>query len=72
MKDITLLETSPQSAVYTQIYRLPKSWKFQFKEFRDSNLGVLGQNDIWVLASWPGIKNIISGKVMASLKSRLW
>jgi hypothetical protein len=37
-------------------------------EFQDSHLGVLGQNDIWVLVSWLGIKYIIKGKVMASPK----
>jgi hypothetical protein len=43
-----------------------------FKEFRDSNLGALGKNDIWVLAPWPSIKNTIRGKVVASLKFGLW
>jgi hypothetical protein len=28
------------------------------------------KNDIWVQALWPGIKNIIRGKVMALPKSR--
>jgi hypothetical protein len=44
----------------------------QFWEFWDSNLGVLGQNDIWVLVSRPSTKNNIRGKVMASPKSRSW
>ncbi len=35
-------------------------------------MGVLGQNDIWVLAPWLGTKNIIRGKVVVSLKSKLW
>jgi hypothetical protein len=39
MRDTTLLETSPQSEVCTQSYELPKSWKYKFKEFWDSNLG---------------------------------
>jgi hypothetical protein len=43
-----------------------------FKEFRDSNLGVPGQNDIWVLVPWPCIKNNIRGKVVGSLKSGPW
>ncbi len=30
------------------------------------NLGVLGQNDIWVQAPWPDIENTIRGKVVAS------
>jgi hypothetical protein len=38
----------------------------QFREFWDSNLGDLGQNDIWVLAPWPNTKNTIRGKVVAS------
>ncbi len=40
-----------------------------FENFGTLNLGVLGQNDIWVLALWLGTKNIIRGKVMASPKS---
>jgi hypothetical protein len=38
-------------------------------------LGILGlsrQNDIWVLALWPGTKNIIRGKVVASPKFGPW
>jgi len=41
-------------------------------------LGILGisrlwgQNDIWMLILWPGTKNIIRGKVVASPKSRPW
>jgi len=31
-------------------------------------MGVPGQNDIWVLAPWPNVENIIRGKVVASLK----
>jgi hypothetical protein len=50
---ITLLETSLQSEVFKQSYGPPKSRESQFREFRDSNLGVSGQNDIWVLAPWP-------------------
>ncbi len=34
--------------------------------------GVLRQNDIWVLISWPEIKYTIWGKVVASQKSRSW
>jgi len=30
--------------------------------FETLNLGVLGQNDIWVLALWPGAENIIRGR----------
>jgi hypothetical protein len=38
-----------------------------FGNFGTSNLGIPRQNDIWVQASWPGIKNnIIRGKVMVS------
>jgi len=43
-----------------------------FWEFRDSHLGVLGQNDIWVLVAWLGTKYIIKGKVVASPKFGLW
>jgi len=68
----TLLQTSSQSKVYTQSYGPSKSWKSQLWEFQDSHLGVLGQNDIWVLVLWPGTKYIIRGKVVASPKSRPW
>jgi hypothetical protein len=57
-----LLETSFQSKVYTQSYGPPNLQKSQFKEFRDSNLKVPGQNDIWVLAPWLGIENTIKGE----------
>ncbi len=43
-----------------------------FKNFGTLKLGVLGQNDIWVQALWPGIYNPVKGKVVASPKSRLW
>jgi hypothetical protein len=43
-----------------------KSREFQFRKIWDSNLGVLGQNDIWVLALWPGRYNIIRGRLVAS------
>jgi hypothetical protein len=44
-----------------------------------SNFGNFGtptwgprQNDFWVLAPWPGTKNTVRGKVVASPKSRPW
>ncbi len=64
--------TSPHSEVCTQSYGPPKSRKSQFRAFRDSHLGVPGQNDIWVLAPWPGTNNTIRGKVVASPKSKPW
>jgi hypothetical protein len=33
-----------------------------FENFGTPNLGVPGQNDIWVLALWPGPYNIIMGR----------
>jgi hypothetical protein len=42
------------------------------KVARVSIVGILGQNDIWVLVPWPGIEYTIRGKVMASLKSGPW
>jgi hypothetical protein len=42
------------------------------REFQGSNLGIVGQNDIWVLVPWLEIKNIIRGKVVASPKSKPW
>jgi len=49
-----LLKSSSQSEVFTQSYQPPKLWEPELWEFQDSHLGVLGQNDIWVLVSWPG------------------
>jgi len=54
--------TSPQLEVCTQSYGPPKSRKSQFREFRDSNFRVPGQNDIWVLVLWPGTENSIRGE----------
>jgi hypothetical protein len=33
-----------------------------FRNFETSNLGVLKQSEIWVLALWPDIKNTIRGR----------
>jgi len=62
-----LLQTSSQSEVYTWNYGPPKSWESQLWQFRDSHLGVLRQNAIWMRASWRGAQYIIRGKVVASL-----
>ncbi len=62
----TLLETLFQLEACTQSYGPPKLKESQFREFQGSNLGVLRQNDIWVLVSWLGIDNIIRGKVVIS------
>jgi hypothetical protein len=43
-----------------------------FRNFGTPNLGVSGQNDIWVLALWPSTKNTMRGKVVASRKSGPW
>jgi hypothetical protein len=72
IRAITFLQISPQLEVFTQNYGPPKLQEFQFREFRDSHLGVPGRNDIWVLAPWLGTKNTIRGKVVASPKSGLW
>jgi hypothetical protein len=43
-----------------------------FGDFKTPNLGVLGQNDIWVLAPWLGPKITMRGKVVASFKFGPW
>jgi hypothetical protein len=48
--------------VWKKIYGPPKLRESQFWNFQDFNLGILGQNDIRVLALWPGTKNNIRGK----------
>ncbi len=40
--------------VCTQSYGTLKLWESQFREFRDSHLGVSRQNDIWMLVPWLG------------------
>jgi hypothetical protein len=50
----------------------PKLRESQIWEFRDSHLGVPGQNAIWMWASWRGTKYIIRGKVVASPKFESW
>jgi hypothetical protein len=71
-KTTTFLQTSSQSEVYMESYGLPKLWESQLWEFRDFQLGILGQNDIWALVSWPNTKYVIRGKVVPSLKFRPW
>jgi len=63
----TFLQTSSQLEVYTQSYGPLKLQKSQLWEFRDSHLGVLRQNDIWVLVMWPCIEYTIKGKVVAQV-----
>jgi hypothetical protein len=55
-----------------QSYGAPKSRESELWEFWDSHLGVLGQNAIWMWASWEGTEYIIRGKVVASPKSGPW
>jgi hypothetical protein len=63
-------------------FRLHFNWRFaqkvmglqnygspNLRNFRTPNLRVLGQNDVWVLAPWQNIKNIIKGKVVISSSS---
>jgi hypothetical protein len=70
-KATTLLQPSFQLDAKNN-YGPPKLQKPQFREFWDSNLGILRQNNIWVLALWLGINNTIRGKVVASFKSEPW
>ncbi len=55
-----------------EVMGLQSRGSLHFKNFGTPNLGVLGQNDIWVLASWPGTKNTIKGKVVASVEFGPW
>jgi len=43
-----------------------------FENLKTFNLGVLGQNDIWMQALWLSIENTIRQKVLASPKFTLW
>ncbi len=68
----TLLHTSSQLEICTQSYWVAKLREFQLWKFRDSHLGVVGQNAIWMWALWRGTKYTIGGKVVASFKSEPW
>jgi len=65
------LKLIPIGGLHTKLWA-PKSLESQLWEFQNSHLGVLGQNTIWMWASWRGIEYPIKGKVMASPKSEPW
>ncbi len=67
-----MLWNSLQPEVCTKSYEPPKWWSLNFKNFGTLDLGVLGQNDIWVQPLSPSAKNTIRRKVVASPKSVLW
>jgi hypothetical protein len=50
----------------------PPKLESQLWEFRDPHLGVIGQNDIWVLVPWLGTKYTIRGKVVVFPKFGMW
>jgi hypothetical protein len=58
---------STQEVMGLQNYRRPN-----FENFGILNLGVPGQNDIWVQALCSSTKNTIRGKVVATPKFGLW
>jgi hypothetical protein len=62
-----LNQSFEQEVMAPQSHRNPN-----FESFGTPNLGVPGQNAIWVQALWLGIENIIRGKVVASPKSGSW
>jgi hypothetical protein len=72
MRAATLISTSSQSEVCTQSYGAPKLRETQLWQFWDSQVGVPGQNAIWMWASWRGTKYNRRGKVVASPKSGSW
>jgi len=53
-----------------EVMSIQSCGSINLKNFGTPNLGILGQNDIWVLAPWPNIKNTIKGKVVISPKFR--
>ncbi len=62
-----LNQNSAHKVMGPQSHGSPQLW-----EFRDSHLGVLRQNDIWVLVLWPSIEYAIREKVVASPNSGPW
>ncbi len=68
----TFLQTSLQLKVCTRSYAPLKLRESQLWEFRNSHLGVAGQNVIWMWPPWRGIEYIIRGKVVVSPKSGAW
>ncbi len=71
-KATTFFKISFQLEVCRQSYGPPKLKESQHWKFRDSHLGIPGQNIIWVLVPWPGTKYTIRGKVVASPKFGPW
>jgi hypothetical protein len=55
-----------------QSYGPLKSQESKLWEFRDSHLGFLGQNAIWMWVSWRGTKYTLKGKMVASPKFGPW
>jgi len=55
-----------------KVISLQSHWSPNFKNFEIPNLGVPGQNDIWMQAPWPSIENTIRRKVVASPTSGPW
>jgi len=66
------LQISVQSEVLKNVMSFQSHKSPNFEKFGTLNLGVPGQNDIWVQATWPKTKNTIRGKVMAFPKLGPW
>jgi hypothetical protein len=62
----TLLHTSLQSKVYKKFMGLQSHGNPNFKKIETPDLGVLGQNDIWMQPLWLGIDNTLRGKMVVS------
>jgi hypothetical protein len=62
-----LNQRSAQNVMGLQSHKSPN-----FENFGTPNLGIHGQNDIWVQALWPGTDNTVRGKVVTSPKSGPW
>jgi hypothetical protein len=71
-RDTTLLQPSFNQRSTQEDMTLQNFESPNFGNFKTPNLGVLGQNDIWVQAPWLGTNNTIRGKVMTSPKFGLW
>jgi len=59
-----LKEFNAQKVIGLQNCKCP-----HFEDFESPNLGILGQNDIWVQGPWPSTYNIIRGKMVIFPKS---
>jgi hypothetical protein len=72
MRATTLLQTYLNRKSSQDVMTFQSAKNPNFEIFITLNLGVPGQNDIWMQPLWLITENIIKEKVVASPKFELW